>query len=130
MDKILKLSGLKITKQRKAVINSINVLKDEATSKNIVLKCSDVDKSTIYRIIELFCAKGVLEKSLNFNNEIFYSLKEEHGHYFTCVKCHKKEKLDTCPLTKIDSELENKKGYKILNHVIQIEGLCQKCSHN
>lgn len=128
---LFKSKNLKLTNQRKIVLDLIVVLKDCATAKNIASKCTkDVDNSTVYRIIDLLLDRGILEKNLNYNNEIYYSLKEEHGHYFTCVKCHKKEKLDDCPLEGVEKELEDKKGYKILNHTVQIEGICKDCQND
>lgn len=124
---LFKSKNLKLTKQRRIVLDLISLLKDEATAKNIASRCiNDVDNSTVYRIIDLFMERGLLDKNLNYNNEIYYSLKEEHGHYFTCIKCHKKEKIE-CPLEVVENKLEVNKGYKILNHTVQIEGICKKC---
>lgn len=128
MNKILKNKALKSTKQREIVLELINKLDFEATAKNIANNCSlNVDKSTVYRIIDLFLEKDVLVKELNCNNEIYYRIKEEHGHYFTCVKCHRREKLNDCPIEKIEEDLEETKGYKILNHTVEITGICDKC---
>lgn len=128
MNEILKNKGFKSTKQRKIVLELINKLDFEATAKNIANNCSlNVDKSTVYRIIDLFLEKNVLVKELNCNNEIYYRIKEEHGHYFTCVRCHRREKLNDCPIEKIEEDLEKIKGYKILNHTVEITGICDKC---
>lgn len=124
LKKILKDNNLKITSQRIYLLELINCLNINATIKNI-LKKLDIDKSTIYRIIDLFIEKNILEKNINHNNEIYYSIKKGHVHYINCVKCHKKEKLDICPI----DELE-KQGYKVINHKIEIEGICKNCLKN
>lgn len=128
MNELFKGKGLRLTNQRMIVLDLINNLKDDATAKNIGHQCKNkVDTSTVYRIIDLFLEKELLQKKLNYNNEIYYSLKEEHGHYFTCIKCHKKEKISDCPLEIVDERLEHEKGYKVLSHVVQVDGICRDC---
>lgn len=125
---LFKFKKIKYTNQRGLVLEVINKLGDNATLKNILNSCkNEVDNSTIYRIIDLFIEKEIIDKSLNYNNEIYYAIKEEHGHYFTCIKCHKKEKINNCPLENIEHSLEEDKGYKILNHIVKIEGICNEC---
>lgn len=127
IEELFKNNSLKSTNQRKKVIKIVDELADMATAKNIAEKCAQtVDYSTVYRIIDLFIEKGVFEKNLNYNNEIYYAIKEEHGHYIRCIKCHKKEKIDECPLDSIEKKLENE-GYKVLNHTIQLDGICKEC---
>lgn len=128
INELFKKYNIKSTKQRQIVLKLIQELKDEASSINILNSCSsNVDKSTVYRILDLFVNKNIIVKELNYNNETYYRIREEHGHYFTCIKCHKREKLNDCPIENIENELENKKGYTILNHTVEINGICKKC---
>jgi len=127
MEELFKLKGLKITRQRKIVFQLINSLGDSATIKNIYNKCkSFMDYSTVYRIIELFVKLDIIDKKLNYDNDIYYCIKEEHGHYINCVKCHRKEKIYDCPIDDMEKRLESN-GYKILNHIVQIDGICLDC---
>ena len=129
MNEFYKNNKLKLTKQRKIILNTIENLSDNATLKNILKNCEDkINKSTIYRILDIFTEKNIIEKNINYKKEIYYSIKEEHSHYFTCIKCHKKEKL-VCPMKEINYEIIEKKGYKILNHSINIDGICLKCQN-
>lgn len=130
LKKLFKQYNLKITKQREYVINLVSELGDNATAKTIASKCTGIaDYSTVYRIIDLFLEKSLFEKGINYNNEIYFSIKEEHGHYITCIKCHKKEKIEECPLDEIEKGLANE-GYKVLSHTIQLDGICKKCLIN
>lgn len=128
INNIFRDNNIKATNQRKFVLDVVKKLDSAATLKNICDKCfHKMDNSTVYRILELFIEKQIFEKNLNYDNEVYYSLKEEHGHYFTCIKCHKKEKIEICPVDEIEHTLENNKGYKVLNHVVQLNGICNKC---
>lgn len=122
MEELLRKNNLKVTKQRLEVLNLINELDDSATIKNISNKIK-IDNSTMYRIIELLLEKNVIEKNLNYNDEIYFRIKENHIHYIKCIKCHKKEEIEICPIENIEE-----KGFKILNHKIEIDGICNECN--
>lgn len=126
IQELLKKQGLKITEQRINIITAILELDLDATMKNINNKCKAVNESTVYRTIELLLANNIIEKNINQNGEVYYYLKEVHSHYFTCIKCGKKEKLAICPIDNI----KLKKGYSIVNHSIMISGICSSCQHN
>lgn len=122
MEELLRKNNLKVTKQRLEILNLINELDDNATIKNISNKIK-IDNSTMYRIIELLLEKNVIEKNLNYNDEIYFRIKGNHIHYIKCIKCNKKEEIDICPIENIEE-----KGFKILNHKIEIDGICNKCN--
>ena len=124
---ILKENNIKITKQRIEILNILMNLNDNATIKNIVNKSTICNKSTIYRILEALYNKNIIDKDINYNSEIYYFIKEKHTHYLTCIKCHKKIKITNCPIEIIENNLEQE-GYKVLNHKIELQGLCKNCN--
>lgn len=124
MEELLRKNNLKVTKQRLEILNLINELDDNATIKNITNKIK-IDNSTMYRIIELLLEKNIIEKNINYNNEIYFKIRENHIHYIKCIKCHKKEKIEICPIENIEE-----KGFKILKHKIEIDGICNDCSES
>lgn len=122
MDNILKENGLKITKQRLELLNMISNLEEDATIKNISTKLK-IDISTIYRIIDIFLEKNIIEKDINYENKIYYKVKEKHKHYMKCIKCHKKIEIEFCPIEKFDDD-----RFKIVNHKVEIDGICSSCN--
>lgn len=122
--KILKNHNLKVTKQRREILEIISKLDVDATNKNILSKIT-IDKSTMYRILQLLIDKNIIEKNLGYNDEIYYSICVEHKHYIKCIRCHKKEEIDICPVRQAE-----KKGYQIVNHKIEIDGICNDCIDN
>lgn len=121
MKEILKNNNLKITQPRTEILEIINKLDIEATIKNILDK-TQIDKSTVYRTIQTFLEKNIIETSINYKNELYYQIKQEHKHYIKCIKCHKKEEINICPVEDLE-----KKGFKIITHTIEIDGICNKC---
>lgn len=126
IENILKDNHVKVTKQRVKILETINELGDSSTTKNVISRCSDIDISTIYRILDFLCKNDILEKEINVDDEICYFIKEKHSHYFTCIKCHKREKIKVCPMEQVENSLK-KDGYTIVNHKLDISGICKEC---
>ena len=117
VEEVFKKNNIKLTKERKEVYE---LLKEPQTVKDIINKKININPSTIYRIIEIFLKTNLIEEEL-FDNQIYYKIKnDEHVHYIKCIKCHKKEKLNLCPIKKI-------KGFEIIDHKIELNGICEKC---
>ena len=121
MIQIFKDKNIKETKPRLKIYNLI-LENDDISLKEIINECIEIDKSTIYRVIELFLNKEIILKKLNNNNEIVYELNNYDKHYIKCIKCHKKIIIDLCPLKNIDTM-----GFKIVKHSIIIDGICNNC---
>lgn len=122
IEDLLKNNNIKVTKQRVEILDAIINLDTDACIKNILNKVYDIDKSTVYRTLEHFIECNILDKTL-IDNEVIYELKEHHKHYLKCVKCNKIEKLEDCPFEEHD-EIH---GFKVINHVVNIEGICSDC---
>lgn len=123
IEEILRKSDLKVTKNRLLLLNTIMGLKYNATMKNIIKKLDrEMDKSTVYRMILKLLDKKIIDKQINCDNEDYYLINFNHKHYIHCIKCKKVELLDECPL-----DIRYINGYKIVNHHINIDGICKKC---
>lgn len=127
--KIFKDNNLKFTNQRAQIYKTILDSKDDATLKNIIDKNTNINKSTIYRIINILIEHNIIIKDINYNNEICYKTNETHNHYINCIKCHKKIELDNCPISEVEISLKDA-GFKIMNHKIEINGICNNCNNN
>lgn len=121
MEDLLKNHDLKVTKNRVDILNIINKLSVKSTIKNIISK-TNMDVSTVYRTLNTLEENNIIEKSI-INDEVVYMIKEEHKHYFKCIKCNKITEIEHCPIDLSDS-LE---GYKVLSHSLMVDGICNKC---
>ncbi|MBR6072928.1 MAG: transcriptional repressor [Bacilli bacterium] len=122
MNELLIKHGLKVTNQRIQVLDAINELSVNSTIKNIINKLN-IDQSTVYRTLKTLEENNIIEKNV-IDDEIIYIIKEEHKHYFKCIKCNKVKELHTCPI-EISDELD---GCKILNHSLILDGICDNCN--
>lgn len=120
MIEIFKTKKIKNTKQRTAIYNFVKEYNGEATIKKICDNC-EADKATIYRIIDLFLEKEIFLKKVDYDGKVYYMLNE-HYHYINCIKCHKRIKVDICPIN--DIKVDN---FTIINHNLELNGICNSC---
>jgi Fur family ferric uptake transcriptional regulator len=93
----------------------------------------DVDRATLYRILNAFEEKGIIHKVFDLNGTANYALCksscEEHHHHdehlhFNCVVCNNVYCLDDLDIP----ELNLPAGFKSLNFSLSATGICPKCS--
>ena len=121
MEELLKNHGLKVTTHRLEILNVLNELLLNATVKNIIDK-TNMDVSTVYRTIKTLEDNNIIDKTI-VNDEVVYTIKEEHRHYIKCIKCNKVTEIDECPFD-VSNNIE---GYKIVSHSLMIDGICDNC---
>ena len=126
--------GLKKTKTRKAVISVLEKTEKPLSAADIFSEIkkngSNVWLSTIYRILELFVKKGIVNKLSVMNSEMaVYELNQfKHKHYAVCVNCHKIIPVDNCPMEKFVPQIEDD-DFRIMGHNLEIYGICKDCAH-
>ena len=121
MEELLKNHGLKVTTHRLEILNILNELLLNATVKNIIDK-TNMDVSTVYRTLKTLEDNNIIDKTI-VNDEVVYTIKEEHRHYIKCIKCNKVTEIDECPFD-VSNNIE---GYKIVSHSLMIDGICDNC---
>lgn len=128
------MSELKNTKQRGAIMQVLKSLIEPASAEEVFAGLKDdfptLALSTVYRNLERFATMGLVKKD-SFNDGIIrYSLAEEHhGHYLICTGCDCKIKIDDCPLSGMEQDLEKNTGFEIDGHNLTIYGKCPKCKN-
>lgn len=133
-ENLLRNLNIKITKARTAILeifenNPVSMNAEEilniCRSKNI-----NLDLSTVYRTLDLFDEKGILEKFDIGNGRYSYVLKKEaHKHLLLCRLCHREIEID-CPMKQIEEIIKNKTGFSSIEHELKIEGICEDCKNN
>lgn len=133
--KHIKKYNAKITPQRIEVLNILLNHKDEHFSaEDIVRKLSDskTGQATVYRTLELFCSIGILKKIALKKGEItrydLLDLNDKHfHHHLVCNKCGEVIEIKDDLLEEIEEKLETDYNFKILNHEVIFNGICEKC---
>jgi Fur family ferric uptake transcriptional regulator len=129
---ILKCGSLNHTKAQVLVMAQLLKANRPLSGEELAeqLGCNSPDKTTIYRIIERFCARGLVHKAYVKDRAAKYELahnctpKQCHPH-FTCTNCGETFCLKDMfvPLVK-----GLKEGFIVHRQQVRIEGLCSSCS--
>jgi Fe2+ or Zn2+ uptake regulation protein len=129
----LKAQKLKITPKRQAILDYFIKEGRNLTPEQVWEKLKKVFKNlgypSVYRNLESFKECGILVKIQREDRRLCYALcpsheSTHHHHHIVCIKCGKVDDVEGCVL----SGIKNASGYKVLKHIVQLEGLCPKCS--
>lgn len=129
---LLKRHQLKRTEARLRVL-SLLVNKKTATSQpDLESVIGDVDRVTLYRILNAFEEKGIIHKVFDLNGTANYAICssdcDEHNHndehlHFNCTNCKNVYCLDELDMPPIVLPT----GFKLERLSFTATGLCPKC---
>ncbi len=112
INQILKDKNLKVTKQRKLILEILEKENKPLAAEEIHNKLGKdfyIDLSTI---------DGVSFYQLN---------NEDHKHFITCNNCHKKFIIENCPVHDLEDIIEKETGFIIKGHNFEFTGICPDC---
>ena len=131
IEKFLRGFDIKITQPRISILKIMEISKIAISAEKIFNICKDrelkMDLSTVYRTLDMFESKGIVEKFDLGNNKYSYILKrEDHKHLLECKLCHKEIEIE-CPMQQIEELIKNRTGFSSIEHQLKIEGICEEC---
>jgi len=137
--KKLKKNGFKITPKREAIIAFFSRKNRYATPETV---WKEVKKSlpqlglpTVYRNLEQMRKIGILTQVEGTENRFYFGLCRaknpgEHHHHISCQKCHRVSEVESCYLDLLTKEVKKKTGFLIIDHKLQLTGICRNCRGN
>lgn len=131
---LFKTNNIKNTQQRHMVYSLLKNKKQPLTAEEIYKNISGklnktINLSTVYRILDVFTEKNLILKSqIQINAKVLYEINHrDHRHHLICVKCNKILPIKGCPLGEYEQTLEKDTGYQIIDHNLEIKGVCPRC---
>ena len=129
--KTLREKGLKLTPQRKMIINAIHETEAHLTAEEIIAyvqkRMPEVHKSTVYRTLELLEGAGCIFKSELSDHAIYHHAEEGYHHHLVCSKCGKIIECDEEIFKPIEKSFANKYGFLVDFKHLVMTGVCQEC---
>lgn len=127
----LKEKGLRITQPRRVILDYIHDKGAHLTAEEIIThvhgKMPRVNKSTIYRTLELLAANECVFKSESGNRTIYHHAEEGHHHHLVCSQCGKTIECKENIFESVEKSLQEKHGFQIdFRHVV-MSGICHTC---
>jgi Fur family transcriptional regulator, ferric uptake regulator len=129
----LKKKGLKLTPQRILITDIIHDARGHLTAGEIIgcvrKKMPGVNKSTIYRTLDILEEAGCVYKTEQGNEFIYHHDHEGHHHHLKCARCGKTVDCDEDMFASVEKSVMKKYGFKAdFKHLI-VNGLCDKCKN-
>ncbi len=123
--------GFRVTQARAAVLDflvktqkPVDVVAIEAyLAKNMI----DADQVTIYRMLEAFVEKNIIER-LDFHEGKFrYELIKGEHHHLICESCGTITDISDCPIENIEQSILKNQKFLVKRHALEFFGYCRQC---
>lgn len=126
---MLRASGHSLTTTRRIVFEAIKA-HGPLTISDLVARCGDIDRASVYRSVQLFEALGIarrLYSGWKYKIELT-DLFGHHHHHATCGSCGRIIPMDEDEaLETALKHLAAKHGFALHGHEIELNGLCAEC---
>jgi Fur family ferric uptake transcriptional regulator len=122
--------NLKVTGTRKAVVDLIEKAKKPVDAQFLVenlQKKGDIDRATVFRILNVLTGHGILRKLEFGEGKARYELNKTDHHHFICTSCGLVEDISDCNISELEEEISKKKKIHIERHSLEFFGLCDNC---
>ncbi|HLD01363.1 MAG TPA: Fur family transcriptional regulator [Patescibacteria group bacterium] len=128
---ILQKANLKVTHAREAVLMYLTETDAPVDVLNIVAwlgqKNINVDKVTVYRILDAFYKKRIIDRIEFGEGKFRYELSGSDHHHLICEQCGNIEDISDCNIGILEKEIAKKKHFLVKRHALEFYGLCQNC---
>lgn len=130
---LLERHKLKKTAPRLKVLSMLSSKKVATSQPDLESVMNDIDRVTLYRILNAFEEKGIIHKVFDLNGTANYAMcssncGENHHHdehlHFNCTVCKNVYCLDDLDLPPFILP----PGFKVESFTLYAAGICPKCS--
>lgn len=133
LNDFLRDRGIKVTKGRIAILKILLNANKSMSVESILEECKgegvDINLSTVYRGVELFEEKGIVDKFLLDDGVATYRIKgKDHKHLLKCSVCNKEIEVP-CPMKQIEEIVQNETGFTMIEHNLVMKGVCKQCKN-
>ncbi len=129
---LARASGLRVTEARKSLVRILASAKLPISVEEIHRRIGQekADRVTLYRSLEAFETAGVVQRHPLEKGRALYALtvSGHHHHHVVCRRCGAIERLADCDASAVEAAARAR-GFSDLSHVLEIQGVCPRCSH-
>ena len=126
---ILTQKGASVTKTRLMLFRTLQELDRPAKTGEIVKKTPSVNRTSVYRTLELFSELGItttIIRGWTPLTELAEPFKAHH-HHVTCSVCGASESIESETLEDVLQVVAARHGYTLDQHMVELTGVCATC---
>jgi Fe2+ or Zn2+ uptake regulation protein len=131
---LLREQGMRITKNRTRILEALlqadKPLSLDEIQSRAGLKGSVPDYATVFRVMTLLESLQIAQKVHLNRSCSYYELLDPRQHYdhIICTECgNVTVMVDSCPVEKVERQIEQQYGYSEIRHSLEFFGKCRKC---
>jgi Fur family ferric uptake transcriptional regulator len=127
------MASTRNTAQRREVIGVLGRVQGFVSAQDlhelIIKDGGQISLATVYTQLRKLVDSKDVDIVMTDRGESLYRrcVVDVHHHHLACRNCGATVEVDAPQLEKWASEIANKNGFKDLRHVIELNGICQKC---
>tara|TARA_B100000524_G_scaffold240414_1_gene128407 strand:+ start:16045 stop:16458 length:414 start_codon:yes stop_codon:yes gene_type:complete len=123
--------GLKMTEQRKVIIEVLSNSKDHPDVELVYQRASEIDNrisiATVYRTIRLFEEKKIIEKHEFGDGRFRYEeVTDIHHDHLIDIKSGKVIEFQNDEIEKLQMKVAEQLGYKLIDHRLELYAVPNK----
>ena len=133
---LVREKGYKLTPQRRATLDVIlnnegKHMSAEEVYLEVKKQCPEIGLATVYRTMLLLEEMDILLKH-NFDDgrnryELNHSDEDHNHHHLICQKCGTVLEVEEDLLESLESNIEKKYQFKVIDHNVRFVGYCNDC---
>ncbi len=125
----LKASGFSATAPRRAVASALYSYGLQTMSQ-LIKRCPDVDRASIYRSVKLLEELHVITRvPQGFKHK--FELSDNflpHHHHIVCSGCGRMADIEQRELEELLDKVAESEGYRLNSHKVELIGVCANCN--
>ena len=134
LKEIIKQKGLKYTKQREIIFETLLNADTHLTAEELYGKVAkdypneNIGIATVYRALAFLEESALISSiSLNKDGKKFESNSKEHHDHLICTKCDKIIEFVDEKIEKKQEAVAKEHGFKLTDHTMYLYGICKDC---
>jgi Fur family ferric uptake transcriptional regulator len=126
-------AGLRLTEPRRAVAALIADREGPFTAADILADAQarrlGIGRATVFRALDAFNELHVVERiDLPNGDHAYVGCEPAHHHHVVCERCGRTTEIDDAGIRDIVRSIEQRTGYRIDSHRVELFGRCPTCA--
>ncbi len=125
--------GLRSTRQREVILDIFLSTHEHLSIEELYLKVRGsnpgIGQATVYRTLKLFVEAGLARELTLSDGHTRYEhqMAGEHHDHLVCLKCNAIIEFEDETIERLQKEIAERHGFKLITHKMQLCGICPNC---
>lgn len=128
----LRTAGLRVTRQRTAVLEALQDRTDALSAQELYLEFrqqgAPIGLSTVYRALESLEGAGLLDVLQRDGEAAYRFCSADHHHHLICTGCNEVEELEAGLVEEWVRKVSDAHTFEVTGHRADIYGRCRRCT--